>query len=373
MLTFIAQLVQHLLATALLAGTIFLLLLLLLQRGRLGSTLSAVWNVLRSVVLAPLQYVRLVLDRITDSGGAPPVLRGERQFLTGRLLVAAELCAVLCAVLLVASGIARGWFGMVPARDDVAQYRAALATQESLQVAIPQHQAAVARLDSVWRADSSRLVNSYTRQLRSTISEKDSRRQEVRRAIAARPAVARQQVLELLNEIETAPWQLADEWAARYEGRVRDLEASLQGVDAATRTQLGFRREDSALFASYLSDWRESRNATGLIERWPPPVARDVVQSEYKLQETGLALAQQTLQGVQSALPSLEDRANWKQLEFVKRVGVGLLSAFLFVWGIGVLIEMLGLGVDIADNLRRIRLRLDEDTRKQVEFDAAKL
>ena len=343
------------------AVALFAALLIYFQRDRTGQTVWGIVRTIGSLFTGPARYIRLLLNRVAEMGArtqSDPA--GERHVLSKRLLLFGHLATVIIGLFLLSSGAATGWLQMVPSRSLVASYKKSVATQESLRQTILQKEITLAREDSIWRADSTRMISEYARALKATIAQRDSSRHAIRQQIGGRPAAARQQLLEIIGNLDEKPDYYNDrEWGQRNERLIGALQNTLASIQPMALAQLGFRNEDPGLLRNYLHHWTEGRSASATLRSWPSYNARRLLQEYRFVLNDELDDLRPRLESVQEEVRILREATRWRPSRFFVRTFMGLVAAFFFIWILGFLFESASVVFDMADNLRRLRVRFD--------------
>lgn len=354
MQAFISEALGTLVLSIAVGGVAFLAMVALLQRDRAGATVRGVVAMVSAVLAAPVHYMGGALDEVAQRVRTRHrYLRSDPEPFTTRARAASRLLVVFAGLFIVAAGVATGVIAMVPKRHAVVEYNNARATLKDLGARLPQLRTETARLDTGWRRDSATLVDTHAEQLRLQRTAAETGRAAIRADFAGRGRLAREQLTGIIDDLDRTTARESNA-AARFQRDVRDLLVSVRNLSSDQQVQLGFTPADSAHLMSYLDHWRAVMRSSRLLEGWPQPRMRAIVQPRHEQLTASIDTAETRQRAVTEAMPGLREAANWKQALFLLSVGLAIGKAFLVVWALGLLLEVLWLLWDVADNLRKV-------------------
>jgi len=313
-------------------------------RSDAGSLLLGLLRLAWSVLTAPMRYLESCAANVVEYRSAASDHRSDRQFLLQRVLLISNAWVLILACGILAAGLVSAWGSVYP-EETRAQRR-------ELKAMIQQAEPRIAIMEKEVTDLSSKLGGE---------TDADRRIKELtdRQAKLSASLTTERQALDQAGANE---WRDVSQYLARSDqGRVNDFDARNAVQQISTflqRSRLDAGARDK--IANYAQIWADSKIVANQVfaEQQNNPRLR---MSQQK------AVAENEIQQANQLIAQWKERLAfgelWKQLHFGRGIAAlvrTFLACVFFVWLTGLLIEGVGLAVDLAKNMRLTRQALEK-------------
>ena len=354
----IDQVFGGLLAHPLTSGMLFLMFCALgawwLTQGRLVHFAVGLLRTVVTVFTAPVQYLRAAVVDIEDMHSAAEGPQQNPQYLTQRLLVILQAAIVTFTFGVLAVAAATGWYGMVPDGDLRQAYRDARESLTEMRVATDSLGLSVEGLNAFWVNQGEALFVARRDSLQGAITSS-------RTVMTARDSFLEESdvgttALEVFRqEVGTPPSPRASAASVRaYQDR-----AGAWLVQVRTEIGQGPDLELVDALQAWLTAWRSATVAEADLLQLDMTGFRNELQPEYEATLASLVRTEAGLTRLEERVIELRAATRWQPGVFILYVVSGLLLSVAAIWILGLILEAIWLGTDLAQNLRSVRKGMD--------------
>ncbi len=325
-------------ATFILFVVLLLTIPFLVTRGKSVSFFKGLLLAVGAFFASPVVYFKRALDALADYP-ARRKTEGVRtkQYLLEKLTVASQALLVILAVALLATGFVSAWIQLVPSK----QLRASVGdTEEGLQrlkAELAETEPKAKQMEEEWSAKRAALVGAYE----SERSRKTEGVAELNNALAIQINAGGDTAQQALSEIRS--YHAQNEYigdAAQYENVVNEISGYIHRQPLAP--------EMTGMLVSFNNNWYAQ-----MLSRFE---TRTLSENQLKLVAYPALFSRlQRLDYIKGAIPAREEelvqlRAGLRYDfgSFVLQIVLTIVIVLLFVWALGLFIDWIGLGVDVA-------------------------
>lgn len=332
-------------ADAALIAIVFLIALALLvfafARGKSGELLLGLLIYIWWIVSSPFIYVDKTVRQIAASSRDKSNHDPENeQYLISRWLLILRGAVVAVALVILASSVASGWEDFLPSKWLRMQESALSKERSNTQLKVNRVTEQIRALDSDWRDHKDDLIKK----------RQDKRSQDASAAAAANRTIE--------NNLASDP--SASQSLKTLKAYLdRQKHDSLPAIDEARRTAGTLIQEVSLanpdVLNTYVENWHASY-LNALPETLSPDEMRNVIQPDLATDKNDLQVLNDNLTALNQQIQNVQREEEYHPGDFLLDIMKGVFAFIFFVWGLGLLLEALLLGVFIARDVHLIRL-----------------
>jgi hypothetical protein len=339
--TILASVTEYLVAFLVVFVLLFIIFSYFFTGKKLIDTIRGFFLVIASVFYSPLVYFQKSLIAVAHFRLKEAAEnQGARQYLLVRFLTSLQALLAIIVVGMIASGGIKAWDSLLPpkyAREESARLEKAL---ESLDAEFAKLGPEVSAMENKWTSNKQELINTYRKEqeAKSTKASNDnsSLEQEITNAGAA------PYFLPIKRYLEQNQYSLA-----RYDNIKREALEYIKNQDAPA--------ESKRLMSAYLENWHVLMTAKYEQSNFTEEQYRTRIQPEYATKKANLSSIERQITAIKEQQKSIQPALKYNTTAFFLLLLGTLLTALILIWSVGLIIELLWLGVDIAGNVNRIR------------------
>lgn len=330
---------------ALIIAIVFLislaLLVVLFAREKSGGLLFGLMVYIGWIFSSPFIYVRRTISQIASSIGDQSHRDAENeQYLISRLLLIMRGAVVTVAIVILASSVATGWEDFLPSKWLRVQDSIISGQLSNLQKQIDGTNEQIKALDDAWSKNKDELIKQH----------------QAKRSQDALSATAANRTIENSLVMEPAATQSLNTVHAYLDRQKHD---SVSEVDEARRTARSLIRELSLARPDDLNAYVENWHAyylNSLPETLSSDQLRNVLQPDLEPDKNTLRRLSETSTERKQQLQNVQREESYNPGDFLLDILKGIIAFIFWVWGLGLLLEALLLGIFIARDVHMIRL-----------------
>jgi|GEM_PF-4569273 len=321
------------------AIVLLVLFTFIFTKGKAGKTFFGMLKVLGFIFSSPFIYYKKCFINLGDVGERRSEDIENNQYLLNKLLLVLEVFLILLSVMYLSHGVIVSWNGFLPPeylRNYISQTEKYI---DNTKTQIDSLQNLTKKYDNTWAQQKDKLISDYKNQQQINMKNASDNNAQIERQYATTPLfiTLRNYLMQNINITDTYTLNQINQNSTNW------LNSNV--YDPNLR---------STLF-NYLSNWRIIKEANNAINNVSESEIRSRVQPDYEGLSSQLTSLSMDIQNSTQNLISLRQQAKYDFAFFAENLGITLLTFLFYIWVIGLVIELMFLGVDLASNVKRIR------------------
>lgn len=321
-------------------------------KDKFGYAFLGILRIIASIIYSPLLYFKNRFINLTQFGEKGDTgITETKQFLLNKLLIILEGFAIIIGVFVISTGLISSWNSFLPPQYLRVQIEGAEKYIHSLDSTFQAAKTKLESFDKDWNGKKDQLIQNF----------KDERGKNKSAAEKENITIAAQlssnvQFQDLKNYLDVRNY-LTDKSSIEY-----------------TRTDLEnyfyYNSPDENLkntFKKYGDNWITIKLADIDISNFSDDDLRNGIQPEYSNLKNQESSYNSEVGGYKTNLENMKAEAKYS----FKSLLIGLLITFLtfvlYMWFLGLLLEMIFLMVDLAANVKKIRSNLESNQLEKKE------
>lgn len=334
----------HLLETIILFIIISALFLFLFVREKSGETIIGVIKSIASFFYSPFVYIKnAFLELATFASKKESDYSGSKQYLLNKILLLSQTFLVILAILILTQGLIGSWNTFLPPkhiRDAISETNDKLDVKRDRKDEI---EPMIEKMDEEWNSKREQLINDFKNQKEQIINQAEKSNFNYENDLSNDNTVS-QLFVSIKNYLSQNEYYSN---SSRFEKIKNDALEYVNRQDLAEAYKQSFR--------NYINNWHSIMINKLELKNLSETNLRNSVQPDYdnlKIEKEGIT---STILYLERQLMDLEPQAKYNLGPFIIVLLATFLTFILYVWIIGLVIELLWLSVDIAANLRKIK------------------
>ncbi len=313
-------------------------------KDKFGYTFLGILRIIASIIYSPLLYFKNCFISLTHFGEKGDTeLTESKQYLLSKILIITELFVVLMGVFILSSGIITSWNSFLPPKYLRDQIEGTEKYIHSLDSTFQSAKTNLERLDNDWNTKKDQLIKNFDdeRGKNRTAAEKENN------TIAAQ--LSNNISFQDLKSYLDARNYLTDKSSIEYTRT--DLENYFLYNTPDENIRNTFKKYGDNWITIKLADIDYSNFSVGDL--------RNVIQPEYtnlKYQESNY---NSDVGSNKTNLENMKAEAKYSLKSLLLGLLITFLSFVLYMWLLGLLLEMIFLMVDLATNVKKIKSNLE--------------
>ncbi len=330
----------HLLTLTIVFFVLLIILGTLFARKKIGWALFGIIKSIGSLIYCPFLYIQQRLLSLADFAQKKEIAETDgKQYLLNRFMIFTEAIVVVVSLAILASGLIISWDVFVPPkalRDQIKELETRIDTcDEALALVSPR----VDRIENLWTVKKDEYIKMY----------KARRGKDVIKAENEKKTIEIQYIGD--NFLERVNRLLTQRMYYFTKDNIERVKSDAQNFLSSASVN----NQQKNKFSRYIDDWYIIKMIELENQRYSEEDYKNTIFPAYsslKIQSNSLTAE---LQNSKAQLEYLRPSASYHWGNFL----FGLLSALILfiisVWVLGLLMEAMGLGVDVAMNVRDLR------------------
>ncbi len=328
---------------------VFLVLLIaiayIVARKRSVSVFSGLLLVLVSLFSSPFVYLKKAILALADyRSNERTDVKQTRQYLLGKLLFALEALLVILSLVLLATGFVSGWNQLVPSK----QLRESIGTLEDglkkLNAELRETEPSVKEMENLWSTRRDSLIRAYNAERNHKAEIMIAQNSELANRISTSGDTA-QQALNDIRSYHSQNEYLGE--ASLYEPVMSEIVSYVQRQNLSP--------ELTTLLLNYNDNWYAQMLSRFDTQTLSEKQLGFAVFPAYHNRQQRLEVVKEMIPAQEKDLEQMRSEVRYNFEAFGLQIVLSLLEFVLFVWLVGLVIEWIGLGVDVAANVQKIQ------------------
>jgi hypothetical protein len=319
------------------------LFLFLFAREKTGEALLGILKSIASFFYSPFIFIKnAILELAEFANRKEESYQGSKQYLLNKILILSQTFLIIISTLILAQGVITSWNAFLPPkyiRDSISATEDNLDANKKRQDEISP---AIEKMDNEWNSKREQLVKDFKSDRQKQINQSQSNNTKIENDLSNENSVN-----QLFFSIKNHLSQNETSGTSRLE-RVKN-----DAIEYINRQNISESYKTSLL--NYINNWNIVLQSQFELNNLSESNLRNSVQPDYnrlKEEQDGIIRG---ITSLESNLMQLKTQAKYNLDLFLLGLLVTLLTFVLYIWIIGILIELLWLSVDIASNLRAIK------------------
>ena len=260
-----------------------------------------------------------------------------------KILITAETLLIIVSILILSTGIIEGWNKMLPpkyVRERISNL------EESIDKAddeLSQLKDEVNNLDEEWKDKKDQLKKEYL----------DTRKNEIIKINAENKNIEQ----ELSSD--SSSFKVFQDIKKYLESNASGSEYQLNNVVSQSINyvnSLNLNENTKDKINKYSSNWKRKIVLNKEIKNFSEESLRAKVQPTYRNKKSNLERTEQYFISLKNELRGISQQAKYDYGALILSILISLLTAMIFIWIVGIAIELLMLSVDLASNVNKLRM-----------------
>jgi hypothetical protein len=341
--TILASVSEYLVAFLVVFVVLFVIVSYFFTGKKLIDTVRGFFLVIASIFYSPLVYFQKSLMavahfRLREAGEN----EDTRQYLLVRFLTALQALLAIIVVGAIASGGIKAWDSFLPpkyAREENARLEK---TFDNLETEFAKLNPEVTGMDTNWTNSKQVLINSYRKEQDAKAAKASADNSSVDQQITN--AGAMPAFLPIKRYLDQSQHQAS---ITRYDNIKKEALDYIKNQDIPA--------ESKQLTNTYIENWHILMTVNYEESNFSEEQYRTRIQPDYLAKKANLSNLENEITFTKEQLKNLQPALKYNPISFFLLLLGTLLTVFLLIWFVGLIIELLWLGVDIAGNVNRIR------------------
>lgn len=341
--TILASVTEYLVAFLVVFVVLFIIVSYFFTGRKLMNTIRGFFLVIASVFYSPLVYFQKSLMAVAHFRLKEAVENeGARQYLLVRFLTSVQALLAIIVVGMIASGGIKAWDSLLPpkyAREENARLEKAL---DNLEAEFAKLNPEVSAMDNNWTNNKLELINTYRKEQEAKATKANNDNSSIEQEITN--AGAMPSFLPIKRYLDQNQYLSS---IARYDNIKREALDYIKNQDTPS--------ESKRLMSTYIENWHVLMTAKYEVSNFTEEQYRTRIQPEYATKKANLSSVERQITVTKEQQKNIQPALKYNTTTFFLLLLGTLLTALILIWSVGLIIELLWLGVDIAGNVNRIR------------------
>jgi hypothetical protein len=337
------NIIEHPIYAIILFILLFSGVLYVFVKTHVSSVYLGLGKIIGSLIISPFIYYKKCLLTIIDFSQSKIQIEESKQYLLKRLLTMMEVFLVIISTAILVGGIISGWNTFLPPRalrDEVSMIEESIdKTNTELKTFSEQ----INSLNEEWSVKKDSVVNSFRNQRNSIIEKSRTDNNSIEYKLQYRTEVS-SYFSALKSYLQQNEYQDSKYLFDRIRSNARSWYVDLYYVPEDVRND----------FSSYLNSWYERMIASLELKNMTEENFRRQLQPNFSSIDDEYRGRTNDLKYQTERLAELQKILKYDFSGMIVQVLFSLLIFILFIWVIGLVLELLWLNVDIADNIKHI-------------------
>lgn len=341
--TFLGSITEYLAASIVVFVVLFLIVAYLFTGKKFVDTIGGFFLVIASLVYSPFMYFRKSLLAVAHFRLKETIENeGERQYLLVRFLTSLQTLLAIIVIAMIASGVIRAWYSFLPpkhAREEGARFEKVL---EDQQAKFAKLNPEVSTMENNWTNNRQALIKSYRNEQDIKVTKASSDNSSIEQQLAT--TTASLFFLQIKRYLEQNQNQY---YVARYDNIKKEALDYIKNQENPG--------DIKNLLNAYVENWHTIMVNKFEQSSFTEAQYRNKIQPDYATKKNDVTNLERQITYTKEQLKNIQPMLKYNTTSFVLILLTTFLAALLFIWCVGLIIELLWLGVDIAGNVNRIR------------------
>jgi len=341
---FLFVVAEYIIAFIIVFVILFLLIAFLFTKSKFPDTIKGFFLVLASFIYSPFVYFKNSLISIADFRlKTEDGEQGTKQYLLQRFLTSLNALLAIIVIIIITSGIITAWEILLPPKylreqNDALEDRLNELT-EQFNLVNPD----VEKMEKDWNEKKTELINNYKKENENISNKALNENKNIEQKLNSNSST-----VPFFNSIKTYLNQNENQYRVdRYEEIKKEVQTYIDRQDLATDSKGSLKK--------YSENWQivmikqYEKNNFGDIEY------RERIQPDYISKSTTVRSLIDQISNTQNQLSNLKPALKYKFDESILALLSTFFSVIIVIWLVGLILELLWLSVDIANNVNKIR------------------
>jgi hypothetical protein len=341
--TILAPIVDSLVAFIVLFVILFIIVSYFSTGKKLVDTIRGFFLLIASLVYSPFKYFKKSLMAIAQYRLEEAVENeGARQYLLVRFLTSLQGLLAVIVVAMIAFGGIRAWESFLPPKSVREQNARLEKAVEDLDEGFSKLNLEVTGMETNWTNNKQALLEGYRKEQEAKAAKATSDDSIIDQQITS--AGAMQSFFPIKRYIDQNQSQSS---VGRYESIKKEALDYIKSQDAPA--------ESKRLMSTYVENWCIAAVYKYEQANFREEQYRTRIQPDYVTEKANLPNVERQLASAKEQLKNIQPLLKYDITSCVMSLLGTLLAVVVLIWFVGLVIELLWLGVDIAGNVDRIR------------------
>ena len=337
-------LAEYIVAFIIIFIILFLVIAFLFTKNKFPDTIKGFFLVLASFIYSPFVYFKNSLMSIADFR-----LRGAdndqttKQFLLNRFLTSLQALLAIIVIIIITSGIITAWEILLPPKDlreqnDMLEARLS-EINEQFRIVNPD----VEKMEKDWNEKKLELIDNYKKENENIRNKALKENENIEQKLNNNPAAA-----QFFNSINNYLSQ--NEYQYNVDGYERIKNEVIGYIDRQDLTT-----DVKNTMRTYSENWYITMIKQYEKNNFGDEQYREKIQPDYISKSTTARNLSEQSTDIQNQLGNLKPALRYKFGESILALLSTFITVIVIIWVIGLILELLWLSVDIANNVNKIK------------------
>lgn len=335
---------EHLTATIILFVILANLIAYLFAGKKIGSFYLGALRTLASLFYSPILYLKgSFLDLANFGKKGEKEFADNKQYLLNKFLIFAQLLLVVISVSIISAGIVSAWNAFLPPkylRDRINEFETSIAEKKN---ELSTTDSKIQQMDKDWVEKKDQLIINYKNEKKKESLKAVSDNRSLESSISGN-----EEISTIFSSIKNyLDVQNGSSYTKKYEA-INYIERQYISSDGANQLK------------AYAENWYIIQKVKDDLGNFSEENLRSEIQPDYNsLKQTSLEL-NGLITRWEADLVSMKAELKYNFTNFILIILSSILVCIITVWVMGIFLELLGLSINMAGDIRRIRSKIDE-------------
>jgi hypothetical protein len=334
---------EYLVASLVVFVILFLIVAYFFTGKKFSDTIRGFFLVIASLIYSPFMYFQKSLLAVAHFRLKEAIENeGERQYLLVRFLTSLQALLAIIVIAMIASGSIKAWNSLLPpkqAREENSRLEKSLEDQETQFTKLNPE---VSTMENNWTNNKQDLIKSYRNEQDMKVTKANNDNSSIEQQVSN--AATSPYFLQIKRYLDQNQNQY---YVARYDNIKKEALDYIKNQETPS--------DIKNLLNTYVENWHLVMVYKFEQSSFTEEQYRSKIQPEYAEKKITLANIERQIADTKAQLKYIQPMIKYNVTTFILFLFGTLLTALLFIWCVGLIIELLWLGVDIAGNVNRIR------------------
>jgi len=332
---------------------LFTVIAYLLDRDKVGDMYLGILRVIYSLFYSPIIFLKKSILNLANFGR-----KGEKeyipskQFLLQKIVLFLETILVIISISFLVSGIIIGWNSFLPPLELRTARNNTEASLEDTKDKMGKISLTYQNLNKYWDSKKDSLISS-----RIGVNKDKLKKLEAKNKNLSQKFNNDTEINETYNIIKD--YLDRNDYSSSLGGYENIKDQVISHVDGLSIGQNKINE-----LKNYAENWYKIKAINYELGSFSEEDLRNEIQPNYREIEINYDRFSEHIANLESDLIYYNENIKYDILSLIKSIIISTLTAFLYIWIIGLMIEAINLSIDIANNVRIIREKKDPNTEK---------
>lgn len=322
---------------------LLILFAFLFDKGKVGKAFLGILRVIGFIFSSPIIYLKKCFINLGEVGEKHSDDIGNNQYLLNKLLLILEVVLILISVIYLSHGVITSWNGFLPPqylRDQISQTEKYINDSNTQLDSI---NTILKNYDDSWVQQKDKLISDFKMQQQNKLNTASNNNAQIERQYGSIPlfTTLKNYLIQNSNVVDTYTLNQINQSATTW------LNSNVSDMNLR-----------NALF-NYLSNWFMIKEVNNASNNFSEAQLRNKIQPDFAGDQSQVSYLTSNIQNSTQDLVSLRQQAKYDFGFLIENLILTLLTFLLYIWIIGLIIELMFLSVDLASNVKKIRTYME--------------